>query len=229
MSTLYTGNGLNNPLQITIPSDGDAKPAASVNAALEGLMDKITSSQLPAFDAAVDYPLFPRSVARAQNLIAAAPQSASNRAPYTPGWGWEGAWIQTNVGAADYLDVPLLLPHGSVLTLLQIYLKGSNLPGVHAAMPATKPQVRAFRIDETLGIASVTPITSLTTDPETVVANYEAAHVITISGLSVSIDNTIYRYSVRVIGETGANSQTGLELCGILATCTVNLMDSGAS
>jgi hypothetical protein len=40
MSTTYDGNDANYPASLTIPSDGDAKPVASVNAALEGLADR---------------------------------------------------------------------------------------------------------------------------------------------------------------------------------------------
>lgn len=40
MSTTYAGDPDNFPSSITIPSDGDTKPAASVNAAFEGLADR---------------------------------------------------------------------------------------------------------------------------------------------------------------------------------------------
>lgn len=40
MSTTYAGDETNFPASITIPSDGDTKPAASVNVALEGLADR---------------------------------------------------------------------------------------------------------------------------------------------------------------------------------------------
>ena len=41
MATTYSGDEGNNPTSITIPSDGDDNVAASVNAAFEGLMDKV--------------------------------------------------------------------------------------------------------------------------------------------------------------------------------------------
>jgi hypothetical protein len=40
MSTTYAGDENNYPASITIPSDGDLKPAATVNVALEGLADR---------------------------------------------------------------------------------------------------------------------------------------------------------------------------------------------
>ena len=40
MSTTYDGDDTNFPTSITLPSDGDAADAASVNAALEGLADR---------------------------------------------------------------------------------------------------------------------------------------------------------------------------------------------
>lgn len=45
MSSTYSGDPANNPTSITIPSDGDAISAASVNTPLEGLMDKIVRTQ----------------------------------------------------------------------------------------------------------------------------------------------------------------------------------------
>lgn len=40
MSSTYAGNAASYPANITIPSDGDARDAASVNVALEGLADR---------------------------------------------------------------------------------------------------------------------------------------------------------------------------------------------
>jgi len=225
MSTTYSGNSANNPASITIPSDGDSKPVSSVNAAFEGLMDKIVHTQLPASDAAESYPLASRSLARVQRGVATSSQTAG-----VSDWcvqnGFNCAiFLQVTLAAGAVLYQPLDLPDGCTLTSVLVWLAAA--PGSHGGLPVTMPSARLYKCDPTTG--TLTQIGITTGDPSNLAA-YEAVHFISIGGgINEVIDNGVYRYVVGINGESGGGSIAGLEYIATTCVFTTTKMDPGAS
>ncbi len=110
------------------------------------------------------------------------------------------------------------LPNGSTLTGFTVYIDRNNT----GVMPTTRVQVTLRKRAISTGTATV--ITGPTEDPEAVLANYEARHAITISGLSEVIDNTNYNYHLEVTGEIDPDG-TSVLLYPAIATCTVTSQD----
>jgi hypothetical protein len=224
MSTPYSGNAANNPTSITIPSDGDDKPAVSVNASLEGLMDKIAHTQLPATDDTESYPLATRTVSRVMRGVATSSETAG-----VSDWavqnGINGAiFLQATLAGTAVLYQPLDLPDGCTLSSVLVWLDGS---GGHGGLPGTMPTARLFKADPTT--LTVTQIGITTGDPSNLAA-YEAIHFISIGGgIGEVIDNSIYRYVVGITGEAGANSIAGLRYVATKCACIVGKQDPGAS
>lgn len=102
----------------------------------------------------------------------------------------------------DFGSQALSFPNGSTLTAFTVYHNRTNT----GVLPATRLRVGIKKL--ALSTGSATDIVALTEDPEAVLANYEAHHAITISGLSEVIDNTAYRYYLNLQGEADPNGAT---------------------
>lgn len=126
-------------------------------------------------------------------------------------------WVAT-MGASTFSYVaaggahilfPLDLDHQSTLQSVSI---GYLPPSGHAAFPGGKPatmpnfdviRMSALGVPWTIGTAI---------DASATAGAYEAAHTLTLSGLSESIDITTYTYWLYFQGETGANAIVGTSL-----------------
>ena len=62
-----------------------------------------------------------------------------------------------------------------------------------------------------------------------ILATYEAAHSISITGLSETIDRATYTYVAVLRGEDGANYADGLLAGPVSATFTTTALDKGAA
>jgi hypothetical protein len=87
-------------------------------------------------------------------------------------------------------------------------------------LPATMPILTVVRHV----IPAHTSIGSSTDSSASVVA-YEATHSITVSGLSETVDRTLYRYSARLEGEAGSNFVAGLQALAVSCTYTITMYD----
>ena len=96
----------------------------------------------------------------------------------------------------------LAFPNGSTLTAFTVYHNRTNT----GTLPTTRLQVGIKKVALSTGIVS--DVVALTEDPEAVLANYEAHHAITISGLSEVIDNTAFKYYLNLAGEIDPNGAT---------------------
>lgn len=217
----YTPDPDNFPASITLPDDGDDEDATSVNDPFEDTVDRtayITKH----------YPLDATTTLIRSQPMSLVPVSMNSETPITPQWGWAGpVWVQndTTFTVAVSIDCPLDLPHDATLNSVEVVLNGKLITG-HSSLPATMPAIRVFKTNISTGTA--TPISSLTTDPSGTVGAYDVAHTVTAT-VGAAVDRVGYSYSVRIIGESGANSVAGLNICGIVSNCDVANLDKGAS
>lgn len=208
VSTTYAGN-IVFPASITIPSDLDPKPAASVNVGLEGLADRTAYLGDHTFQAGVDrveIDWFSPHAGLVDKF-----DSAYQGPPLTMGW------LQTdNTGPGFvWLEVGNDLKYYQFQSVL-VYVRASG----HGALPANLPQITLYRwrdpyTDNDL-VALNTPLAGVPDTGADVSASqvaYDAAHFIRIALGSVeTIDRRsgaaypYSRYFLKLEGEHGANS-----------------------
>ncbi|WP_437591483.1 hypothetical protein [Sorangium sp. So ce1000] len=107
--------------------------------------------------------------------------------------------------SASAVSWELDVPHGATLTSVTIRVQ----PNTHGSLPATMPQIRVLRTSSNEITGQI--VGSVTADSSGSVGAYNAAHSITISGLSEVIDRSQYNYYVKLEGEASTNSMTGLQ------------------
>jgi hypothetical protein len=123
-------------------------------------------------------------------------------------WGYDvtssnpGGWVQGSITGNLRVHFELDAPAGTTITSVSANVMGAWASNVHAALPASMPQLTMQEIDSG-GNAST--ILSAVTDSSATKAAYEASHSIDATGLSIT---TVAgrRYFVTVTGESGANS-----------------------
>lgn len=121
-----------------------------------------------------------------------------------------GNWQNTASGGT--MIFRLLLPHGQQLNAVTLRWKGA---AGHGALP-TMPTVTLRRIDANGGDTTL----GSQTDTSGNVGAYEATHDITVSGLTHTIDRTLYRYVLTMVGETGGNFVANAKAVAVKATVT---------
>jgi hypothetical protein len=84
------------------------------------------------------------------------------------------------------------------------------------------PRLRVYEMTMASG---TNPTLGDATDSSVDVAAYETLHTLAVTGLSTTIDVATKRYTASLIGESGANSQTDLEVTGITWTATVTSLE----
>ncbi len=109
---------------------------------------------------------------------------------------------------------PLRLPHGQELTSVTMRVIGG--PG-HAGLPAQMPALELV----SMNLSNITAVIGTAIDGSASVVTYEAAHDITIGGLTETVDLTTKRYFLALSGERNANYVSGLRAIAPLWTCTV--------
>lgn len=229
MSFVYTPVPGNNPANITLPSDGDLASALSVDSPLGDLADKVAHANWPETDNTKSYPLISQTIFRAQPYNVFVNQTDGNGNVITPKWAYElGVWIQSVVTVTnEYIDQVLDVPHNATLSNVYVNISGTTGARTHAGLP-TMPTFRVFRMPVTTGVFQT--MSNLITDPTAVLATYNAAHQITIPiNANAVIDKSSYRYIVRIIGESGANSvASALQYLGCSTEFVTTSMDKGA-
>jgi hypothetical protein len=95
------------------------------------------------------------------------------------------------------------MPHNSELTTLAIYFNGATVS--RAALPSVMPRFRVYKMHKDTGTSYT--VSSDTVDPSVSVAAYEAYHSINIGGMSEIVDKETFLYYLRIVPESGTNSQ----------------------
>lgn len=128
--------------------------------------------------------------------------------------------INTTAGTA--VKIPVEVPNGATLTDILIRVIG----GGNVALPAVMPRFRLRKLD---GTTNTVTASSAQVDGSANVGAYNAQHSIVMNGLSEVIDNTIYRYMIEFVSESGANAVTGFNIISTELYYTVTTPDKGAA
>jgi len=209
MSTIYSPTSTGDlVLSYTLPSDGDAPSAASVNVPFEGLADDVA------------------------RLALGGPITSfvKQRLPFHP---LEfNLWTISGPGAGMVSTTPFLdgqtlvldFPDGAIVREVAAYFVGAI---GHAAFPAgapTYPNISFWKIDTATGVA--TQIGATAVDATTPVAAYESAHFVAVTSFVETVDKTLYRYMLTFRSEGGANGIAGLILFGATWSGDVRVLHS---
>jgi hypothetical protein len=132
-------------------------------------------------------------------------------------WAMDGAGSLTQVGTTQdsYLFIPLDIPNGVKLTSVSVHVQAAF---GHSAFPAGKPTIGLDGYRATGFV--VDPLVAPVADASPSLIGYQIGHAITISGLNLDIDRSVYNYRLFLTGEYGANSLAGLTVLGATATWT---------
>lgn len=198
----YTPAGNRNAI-ITVPDDGDAANAASIQTPLEQLAEELelVARRTPGGSSAVatgfQIPLLPFD-----NLN-------SRFAP-------AGVGILQQNDVTDAGGVLLPVPIAMVpCTITAVFLTLRNV-AFHSALPATMPQLQLYRFNRSTYTSTVVG-TQVDTSAST--AAYAAAHTIALT-VSESVNSSNFVYYVSFNGETGANSVPDLQV----VFCSVSMI-----
>jgi len=156
-----------------------------------------------------------RSLGTDQDTLRVGPhalRNLSSRFAFQSGTGAPIAWNQSDVTDAGLLAFKLTLPKRGTITSVTAYVKGA---AGHAGLPGTMPAL-ALLSQDIAGIGNGTA-EGAQSDTSGSTGAYQAAHTITISGLSIAfLHDDLVDYYVHFTGEDGANKLTGLLLSGIV-------------
>ncbi len=219
MSTTYAGDDTNFPASITIASDGDPKPVASVNVGLEGLADR--TATLGRIVPPTSFGVIARPVSSIPKIV---------EISGVPSWDYNGGVKLTQVDidalgpTPNAFYVVLQVPHGCTLSTVYAYLKGHS---GHSVLPDIMPTMTVYKQRINTGAAAVSIGTG--TDTAADVTAYQALHSIPAVCNEV-IDNSINVYWIAFAGERDVDTAVaGLEFYGFVTLCTVTTIDPGAA
>lgn len=192
MSSTYSGVDTF-PATVTLPDDGDAADAASVDAPMEGLADRtiflLNQRRRPVLQALGSIPFF---TAGAFDQV-----------------GYSGLITSGSVGAAAFF--PLALDHDATVTIVEVRFIPAGAGGRGGNLPGTPPSIQVLEWPVTVGGGAPSSAT-LGTEPYVPVnyANYINGNVKKISmetPFTVDAVNNIYQ--LVVIDESGSDSVVG--------------------
>lgn len=202
---------------LSVPSGGTLSAAGGSTVTLAGtntLSGATTAADLT-MTSTNRVKLASRSITRVQSSIPSTNDATTWRLAVS------GGYMEQIANATDYVVFDLRVPHGATLTAVTAYVQGA---AGHGALPAgaDKADLAVYVIPATGAIGAPLGVVS---DPETLIAVYEASHTIQVSGLSTVIDRTANRYTAIVKSETGANYVAGLRVFAVAATYTITAYD----
>lgn len=135
----------------------------------------------------------------------------TNETDGTGGLGANGATLVG--GTADDWHASVDLPHGQTITEISVRLNPTDV----GALPGTMPSMAFLKVNRTT--LAETTIGSATDSSGTTGA-YNAAHDLTVTGLSEVIDRGTYSYYVIVRGSSGSTPANDIIMSGPIATIT---------
>jgi hypothetical protein len=132
-------------------------------------------------------------------------------------WEFPGAyWQQVSITSAGLVFFHLPT-QPNTLTNVILHLEGSV---GHGDLPAGKPSLSVVNLPIATGTEAVTVAAVQDTSGNT--TSYETPHTIDIGTISVDLSNAANMYYIKVIGESGVNSQINLRLYAIQCTFEPN-------
>jgi len=199
---------INQSLAVDGSAGGNYTPTAPVGlgGAAGGLLLTETAG------AASNVKLASRDVTRFQALAGACDYQA-----FANTWETQittGFWFQVLTGGQVF--IPLHVPHGQVLKQVTLKYVSANYVDPPGLLPGTMPSVTVERIANTGAVLSL----GATTDPSGTVAIFAVAHDITVPAIAATIDRTQYSYRVKVMGDDGANFESGSRILSLYTICT---------
>jgi hypothetical protein len=191
---------------VTVPDPGDARTAASVEVGFQALSNR-TRYIKDTLDLAVEGWKPDADIAVPLTMLVAT--NFSFLLGQGPGANAAGC-NQSTTSASFMLPLPVRMGNGTLkLKSVSISYRPSN---GHGALPASQPILQVFR----QGYSAASALTQLGSNAQDNAANvvaYEALRTLTVSGLNHTL-TTSDSYYLSFIGESGANSQTGLLVTG---------------
>lgn len=180
---------------ITVPDDGDAANAASVEAGMQDLGDRslYLRNRIPGA-AATHTVVVPSMVANV---------GTASSARFVQE---EECVLQNDVTDSGWVKMPIFgIPTVCTIALAKLYVTGLYSAGAHAGLVETPPMFWIDRVDMTTGVA--TSITGDVSDPHAGVnlALYETMHAITSPALA-EVTSATRSYYLNIRGEGGANA-----------------------
>lgn len=135
-------------------------------------------------------------------------------------WAWNAypfAYCQT--ATTGTLVIPVdNAPDGSIITDVSVIFMG-NVPSVgpgFAGLPAGMPSFKLYKTSSSAGTSSSL---GTATDATAVLATFNAAHTVTLSGLNEIVSHTNHHsYNVEIVGAFGANYVNGLGVLSVFVT-----------
>lgn len=124
-----------------------------------------------------------------------------------------GKWVNGALGGTLFWHADL--PHGQTIATITVRYIGA---GGHAGLPGTMPTISLIRVDSS---GTGTVCGSIATDSSGTTGDFQLAHDISATSIAHTIDRTLYRYHVAIVGESGANQLLGAIAISCSATCTV--------
>lgn len=129
------------------------------------------------------------------------------------------AYIQT--GTVGRVLIPCdNLPDGATITSVSVVFMG-NVPSVgpgFSAVPAGMPAFSFYKSDPTAGTSSSL---GTATDATAVLATFNAAHTVTLSGLTEVVDHSAHRnYLVDISGAFSTNYVAGMGILSVYVSMT---------
>jgi len=191
MSSVYTPSTASFTATATLPSDGDAPTAASVNTPIETALDNAAYLEDKAFFGIEGYYPVPLG-GPFENTNTRLTANATLC-----------AWVQTDITDAGAIWWAVQTPIKGRITELWAEIEGAGGPGGvgHAGKPGTLPTVSLYRV--AYSEAGLTLVTTATDAPADAAA-YDAVHSFGSTGLTEDIGSA-RSYLVKFTGEDGAN------------------------
>lgn len=131
-----------------------------------------------------------------------------------------GRPAQILAGASVFFQLDV--PHGATLTAVSIAVAPDNTHGTMTGV--TRPMLEVLKIDA----SGAETLVGSQMDPNIILASYQAAHTISVTGLSEAINRSTCTYVAALRGEDGANFKTGFAAGPVAFTFTTAALDNGA-
>lgn len=208
MSTVYNPTSVAPPAGYTIPSDGDAKTAASVNGPFQALMDNVKYLDQG-------------------GVTSSSYEYAANTMPQHTGTSTislTGTVVQATTGG--YALYGFDFPHGATINSATVYIDPAGGHTVFGNIGL--PVITVLSKNLTTNADTILGTTG-TVDPSGTIGAYEVLHTISKTGIGATVDRSINRYYVRITLETGTDFQAGLVVVGVRCNFTVALRDLAAA
>lgn len=122
-----------------------------------------------------------------------------------------GYWWQILTGGHVFIDLPI--PNGQRLDQVTVKYIGAAGYANPGPLPGTMPSVTVEKVDALGGITLAGPGPVL--DPSGTITAFKALHDITVPAINAVIDRATYVYRAKIMGDDGANFQSGSRIISI--------------